>query len=44
MLAKLTHDHFSGEDGIFERKLDGESLKPARSTSSPKNPSARLDN
>lgn len=24
MLAKLTHDHFSGEDWIFERKLDGE--------------------
>lgn len=24
MLAKLTHDYFSGEDWIFERKLDGE--------------------
>lgn len=24
MLAKLTHDHFTGEDWIFERKLDGE--------------------
>jgi len=24
MLAKLTHDHFSGQDWIFERKLDGE--------------------
>ncbi|WP_207388416.1 non-homologous end-joining DNA ligase [Gramella sp. KN1008] len=24
MLAKLTHDVFSGEDWIFERKLDGE--------------------
>jgi len=24
MLAKLTHEHFSGEDWIFERKLDGE--------------------
>jgi len=24
MLAKLTHDYFTGEDWIFERKLDGE--------------------
>ncbi|MCB2202426.1 non-homologous end-joining DNA ligase [bacterium] len=24
MLAKLTHDYFSGDDWIFERKLDGE--------------------
>ncbi len=24
MLAKLTHDHFEGEDWYFERKLDGE--------------------
>lgn len=24
MLAELTHDHFSGEDWLFERKLDGE--------------------
>jgi DNA ligase D-like protein (predicted ligase) len=24
MLAQLTHDHFSGDDWIFERKLDGE--------------------
>lgn len=24
MLAKLTHDHFSDEDWIYERKLDGE--------------------
>jgi DNA ligase D-like protein (predicted ligase) len=24
MLAKLTHDHFSGQEWIFERKLDGE--------------------
>jgi len=24
MLAKLTHDHFTGDDWIFERKLDGE--------------------
>ena len=26
MLAKLTHDYFSGEEWIFERKLDGERL------------------
>ncbi|MGC9529664.1 MAG: non-homologous end-joining DNA ligase [Candidatus Bipolaricaulaceae bacterium] len=26
MLAKLTHDHFTGEEWIFERKLDGERL------------------
>lgn len=24
MLAKLTHDHFTSEDWVFERKLDGE--------------------
>ena len=24
MLAKLTHDYFSGDEWIFERKLDGE--------------------
>ena len=24
MLAKLTHEHFTGKDWIFERKLDGE--------------------
>jgi bifunctional non-homologous end joining protein LigD len=24
MLAKLTHDYFSGEEWVFERKLDGE--------------------
>jgi bifunctional non-homologous end joining protein LigD len=26
MLAKLTHDYFTGEDWIFERKLDGERI------------------
>ncbi len=26
MLAKLTHDYFSGEDWFFERKLDGERI------------------
>lgn len=26
MLAKLTHDYFTGDDWIFERKLDGERM------------------
>src|SRR6056297_1948957 len=31
MLARLTHDHFSDPDWLFERKLDGERVLAYRS-------------